>query len=151
MPPSGGQVAEESVEYNPTPNERDLRKAAHEGNISEVKRLIRERTAVDAGDSKGTTALGWAAAQGHVEVIESLVGAGADVNKKISESGGTPLIDAAAGGHIAAVRKLLDLGADHTAVGTRGSWNDMTALEIAEGLQKYDVANVLREWAESHP
>ena len=54
---------------------------------------------------EGHTALQVAAARGHIEVVEKLLAAGADVNA-ISNRGGTALQAAAARGHIEVVEKL---------------------------------------------
>ncbi len=57
------------------------------------------------------TALIWAAAEGHAEVVAELIEFGADFRRTL-ESGFTPLFFAVRGGHIDAVRTLVEAGAD---------------------------------------
>jgi ankyrin repeat protein len=60
---------------------------------------------------RGQTALMWAAAEGHVEVIKTLIEAGADFRTPLS-SGFTPLLFSVRQGRIPAVKALLEAGAD---------------------------------------
>jgi uncharacterized protein len=66
---------------------------------------------VDVTDRKGQTALMWASADGHADVVELLVKAGADFRARL-KSGFTPLLFAAREGRTGAVRALLRAGAD---------------------------------------
>ena len=57
------------------------------------------------------TALMWAAAEGHAEVVEELIKAGAEVRTTLA-SGFTPLLFAVREGHIGVVRTLVKAGVD---------------------------------------
>ena len=57
------------------------------------------------------TALMWAAAEGHAEVVGELIKAGAEFRTELS-SGFTPLLFAVRGGHTAVVKTLVKAGAD---------------------------------------
>jgi len=90
-----------------------LVRAAVLGQTGEVARLLaggadpRERT------SRGFTALGLAAREGQVEVIEQLVKAGADPNlRDANENEWTPLLNAVHKHQRQAVTTLLRLGAE---------------------------------------
>jgi ankyrin repeat protein len=67
--------------------------AAFDGNLVDLKRLINNGVLVNEADYDGRTALHLAACEGHVELVEYLVQAKADVNSK-DRFGGTPLEDA---------------------------------------------------------
>src|SRR5262249_51874290 len=62
-------------------------------------------------DWHGQTALMWAAAEGHVPVIEALIKAGADIHAR-SAAAFTPFLFAAREGQIGAARALLKAGVD---------------------------------------
>lgn len=74
----------------------------------------------------GKTALHFAAARGHVDVIRALVRAKADINARFSERDATPLFAAVMAEQPESVRALIDLGADTTA-----GDSSMTPLEYA--------------------
>ena len=57
------------------------------------------------------TALIWAAAEGHAEVVAELIAAGADYRATLA-SGFTPLLFAVRNGHLDVVRTLVEAGAD---------------------------------------
>ena len=62
-------------------------------------------------DRRGQTALMWAAAEGHADVVQALIDAGADFRTRLP-SGFTPLLFAVREGRIDVVRVLLKAGAD---------------------------------------
>lgn len=66
----------------------------------------------------GITPLGWAARQGHLETVKTLISFGADVNARIGPKSYTPLVKAAAAGQTEAVEYLLDAGAKVNGVGS---------------------------------
>ena len=129
-------------------NEEALVKAAKGGRTVEVRVLLAAGTDPDAM-VYGTTALFCAAEKGREEAVGALAEGGADLNKA-NEDGATPLMFAAVDGRTGAVRRLLELGADHTAVGTAGSYEGNTALEVAGLAGRAEAAAVLREWAAAH-
>lgn len=88
--------------------------AARTGVAGVVQLLIDHGAVVNAVESwRGQTPLMWAAADGHVAVIETLAAAGAEIDAR-SEKGFTALMFAARDGRYDAVRTLVALGADIT-------------------------------------
>ncbi|KAM3467272.1 hypothetical protein NHJ6243_000303 [Beauveria neobassiana] len=64
-------------------------------------------------DGIGQTALQAACGGGHLEVVERLLGAGADVNTAVTKHSGQTALQAASGaGHLEVVERLIDAGAD---------------------------------------
>ena len=93
------------------------RNAVDDGRADRRARL-REGAAVARGasvdskdDRRGQTALMWAAAEGHADVVQALIDAGADFRTRVP-SGFTPLLFAVREGRIDVVRVLLKAGAD---------------------------------------
>ena len=64
-----------------------LQRAAKEGSVAAVRRLVRRGADVDGRneDDDGSTALHVAAACGHLEVVKALVELGADVHAQIQD------------------------------------------------------------------
>jgi uncharacterized protein len=92
--------------------ETPLMTAARVGSLASVKALLARGATVDAKDERrGQTALMWAAAEGHADVVQTLVELGADVRLRLS-SGFTPLLFAVREGRSGVVRVLLKAGAD---------------------------------------
>lgn len=92
--------------------ETPLMTAARVGSLAAVKSLLARGATVDATDARrGQTALMWAAAEGHADVVQTLIELGADARLRLS-SGFTPLLFAVREGRSAVVRVLLKAGAD---------------------------------------
>ena len=92
--------------------ETPLMTAARTGSLASVKALLARGVAVDSKDTnRGQTALMWAAAEGHANVVQELITAGADFRARLT-SGFTPLLFAVRQGRIDVVRVLLKAGAD---------------------------------------
>ncbi len=88
-----------------------LFKAAHNGNLDKVKRLV-EIDRVDVNSTIfGRTALIWASSNGHLNVVEFLVEKGAEININ-DEEGQTALIWASEEGHLNVVEFLIEKGAE---------------------------------------
>ena len=84
-----------------------LRRAAKDGNLAEVERLIEKGTNVNAKDNDGNTPLYFAANNSHLAVAAKLLEHGTDVNAK-DDGGNTPLHWAANNGDLAIVEKLIE-------------------------------------------
>jgi ankyrin repeat protein len=92
--------------------EAPLMTASRVGSLASVKALLERGANVDAKDDRrGQTALMWAAAEGHADVAETLITAGADFRLRLT-SGFTPLLFAVREGRSSVVRVLLKAGAD---------------------------------------
>jgi ankyrin repeat protein len=92
--------------------ETPLMTAARTGTLRSVKALLDAGARPDGKDDRrGQTALMWAAAEGHADVVRELIAAGADFRMRLT-SGFSPLLFAVRRGHIGVVRVLLEAGAD---------------------------------------
>ena len=96
--------------------------------LANVKALLQKMTpnAINAPGTLGKTALILAARNGHVEIVQALVDAGADIDLQ-SKSGSTALMFAASKGHTDVVKALLGADADLNAKNN----NKNTALMVA--------------------
>eukprot|EP00727_Mastigamoeba_balamuthi_P012208 m51a1_g761 hypothetical protein (228) ;mRNA; r:555311-556321 len=114
--------------------------AAREGNLDRVRTFIETQgTPVDKRDDDQRTAVHWAAAGGHVELLRYLLGRGAAAQPS-DESGWTPLMSASSAGRAAAVRVLaFDSSVDVNAVNERGC----TALHYACSKGHAEAASLL--------
>jgi len=98
--------------------------AATEGHVEIVKLLLeKDRTLLNKTDVYGQTALLWAASRGRKNVVEYLLGQGADIHMSTNclgneNHGKTPLQWAVEGGHLDVVVMLLDAGAIYTPLGS---------------------------------
>lgn len=90
-----------------------LMTAASRGHLGVVKVLVQHmgRQGLEERGDRGVTALGFAAAGGHEDVVAFLQKSGAKANSK-DDTGVTPLIHASSGGHLGVVRKLLEIMGD---------------------------------------
>jgi 26S proteasome non-ATPase regulatory subunit 10 len=112
--------------------------AAEEGNIKAVKQHLAAGTDVDAKDMNGETPLNWATYNGHKEIVELLIAAGADMNVKDHVWGYTPLHRAAFSGHKEIAELLIANGADVNATDKYGE------TPLGE-TQRYEIADLLRK------
>jgi ankyrin repeat protein len=103
-----------------------LHLAADDGNITEVKQLLKDGADVDIRSSNNETPLHFAAYRGHLEIAKVLVSHGADINA-VEESNFSPLHDAVEEGHVEITDFLLTQGAD---INIKNN-NNRTAMHIA--------------------
>lgn len=87
-----------------------LMQASIEGNLEEVKSLIRNGADINAKDKYGDTALMGASREGNLEVVKFLVQKGANINVK-NEDGNTALMEALGEGNLEVVQYLKSKGA----------------------------------------
>jgi len=87
-----------------------LHRASHEGNKTEVRRLIELGAFMDAREAWDETPLHFGAREGHLEVCQLLVSRGALLNP-VNADDKTPLVVAAEESHEAVCEFLLDNGA----------------------------------------
>jgi uncharacterized protein len=114
--------------------------AAMNGDLELAQMLIFAGANVRATTRLGTyTPLYLASQQGHGNVIEALVKAGADV-KSATPNGTTPLMVAAASGEVDAVRALIEAGAD---VNARDGVRAQTPLMYAAASNRAAVIELL--------
>lgn len=118
-------------------------RAARDGDLETVQRLIEAGVDVDARDRYGQTALMRAAHGGHRAVVERLVARGAelDVTAKFNL---TALMLAVIAGHAAVVRVLAAAGADPSVRG-RGApgFAGKTAYDLAVAAGLDELRDVL--------
>ncbi|MBM3771648.1 MAG: hypothetical protein FJW27_10275 [Acidimicrobiia bacterium] len=121
--------------------ETPLMVAARTGVLDSVVSLLEHGADPSARESwRGQTALMWAVAERHANVVGPLVAAGAEVDAR-SDAGFTPLMFATRLGHIETVDALLDAGADIHQTLSDGTG----ALVVAVINAHYDLAVHLLE------
>jgi ankyrin repeat protein len=92
--------------------ETPLMTAARTGRPGPVQALLARGAVVESTDERrGQSAIMWAAAEGHADVVRALIDAGADFRTRLP-SGFTPLLFAVREGRLAVVDALLEAGAD---------------------------------------
>lgn len=98
-----------------------LARAAGDGDVAVVRRLLDADAEVDAPVRAGRTALDLAVRAGHAETVGVLLAAGADLRQRAGEYAElTPLCLAATCGYTAVVEVLLEAGAPTGAQGRMG-------------------------------
>lgn len=109
--------------------------AAYKGNRPAVDVLVAKGAQINR---PGWTALHYAAAGGHNEIVKLLLDKSAYIDAE-SPNRTTPIMMAAWGGHIYTVKLLLDEGADATLKNDLG----MTAIDFAKKIGRQDIAEGL--------
>lgn len=121
-----------------------LHRAARDGHLEIVDRLLRAGAAVDAPSAAGATALHEAATHGRVQIVDRLLQAGADMNAR-SRYEKTALMRAARSGHLEVVGRLLRAGADMNA---RDYFEDTALMMAAQDGRLEVVDRLLRAGAD---
>src|SRR3954464_11782669 len=127
----------------PSDDEKLIIRAAKRGDLATVRAMIKKnKTLLTPRDSDGSTPLHCAAWKGHVQVVEALLDAGADINDHNENShwGTTPLHAAAHGNQKKVAELLLARGADLKA----RNLNRRTPLGETEVHRCTAVAKLLR-------
>lgn len=105
-----------------------LHSAAQHGDVEEVRRLLEQGYQLNLFDDLGKTPLHYAAMGGHLDVLNVLLAAGADVNAHDERViGNTPLREVADTCSFEVAKILVDAGADPAIPG----WMQLTALHKA--------------------
>lgn len=129
--------------------EKLILKAAKNGDTEQVKELLAENAALlSVTDADGSTLLHFAAWKGHPELVDFLLGIGADVNARNHNEhwGTTPLHAAAHANRGAIVGVLIDHGADIHAADLQGN----TPLHHTKAHNAKAAANVLQKRGADH-
>ncbi|KAF4627052.1 hypothetical protein G7Y89_g11102 [Cudoniella acicularis] len=119
--------------------------AAQGNQPKNVKLFLDLGTHPNVADSDlGYTGLHIAAGDGFVEVMQTLIDGGADVDFPTPAGRVTPLMRAAENGHLTAVKLLLEKGADTNCVGIMTSGRESTALQLAERGRHLSVVRCIQ-------
>jgi ankyrin repeat domain-containing protein 50 len=93
--------------FNCEKSKSSLIRACMENNLSLTSSLLAEERAINATDSRGNTALMWASALGHVEIVGDLLQDSEIEVNAVDSDGWTALMKASAFGHVLVVDLLL--------------------------------------------
>ena len=135
--------------------ETPLLAASRSGSVPTVRLLLTRGVDVNAAEKfQNTTAVMWAAAEGHIDVVDVLIEAGADINRQghittltdrnnadHPTGGFTPLMWAARSGNDALVRRLVEKGAKVN----QKNGDEASAAMVAMYNDRFDVAGTLIE------
>jgi ankyrin repeat protein len=128
---------------NPDPAKETI-KAAKKGDATTLRALlVHDGGLARITEADGTTPLHCAAWKGHVEIVEILLDAGAEIDALNQDAhyGGTPLHAAAHGNQKAVVEVLLKRGADFKVV----SCNGRTPLQETDYHKATAAAKLLKQ------
>ena len=118
----------------------NLHRAAFNGDVERVRKLLKEGKNPNIKDEYGWTPLHWAALGGHADVARLLLEHGANPNAQVI-NGWTPLHMAAPRGHVDVVKLLLEHGANPNTQDING----YTPLHGAVYTGRVDVVKLLLE------
>ena len=134
-------------EMEATFQREQLHWAASKGDAAEVQRLLARKYPVNRFDrALGWTPLHHAVRQGHLDVVDVLLAAGADVNAHDERRiGQTPLGDNITECSFEMARRLIEAGADPTIRG----WMQLSAIDRAAERTDADAKKVRRLLADA--
>lgn len=135
---AAGQVKPSSAEISAYDG---LLKAAHTGNLAELKELIASGADLEATDSRGRTAVHIAAHASHEEIVYALAEAGADMNSLEKDAYDAVTI-AAVANDVPMLEAALEAGNKATNITSRYVG---TALIAAAHLGHHEVVKILIE------
>jgi ankyrin repeat protein len=116
-----------------------LQWAVYEGNVAEVKRLLRAGADVSLANNYGATPMSLAAELAHTEILKVLLEVGADADSP-GRDGQTALMAVARTGNVDAAQVLLNAGAT---VDARETWGGQTALMWASARRHPEMMQLL--------
>ena len=126
----------------------DLIDQASRGNLKAVRDLINAEANVDVQDEKKRTALMLASKKSHLDIVKTLVNAGAALNLQGNEGGyggNTALMYACRHGHLEVVKTLIDSGANLNLRGNEWGRKGYTALIYSAYNGHLEIVKVLIE------
>ena len=132
-------AAKADVNHRRDDGSTDLMWAVYEGNVAEVKRLLRAGADVSLANKYGATPMSLAADEGNAEIVKVLLEVGADADSPNAD-GQTALQAVARTGNVEAARALLDHGAH---VDAREKWGGQTALMWASARRHPEMMQLL--------
>jgi uncharacterized protein len=103
--------------------------AAMQGNKDAVRQLLKQGADVNSAQGDGMTALHWAVQKGDVELVQTLLYAGANLKATTRIGGYTPLLIASKIGNAAMVETLVGAGADPNGATSNGATGLMLAAQ----------------------
>ena len=122
-----------------TPDDSPVADAAQRGETEEIRTLLRQGADPSAAQPDGMTALHWSALNNQLEIVETLIFAGATLQPATRVGGYTPLHLASRAGNADVVAALLDAGADPDLLTGTGA----ASLHFAAEANGVEVVNAL--------
>jgi ankyrin repeat protein len=137
--PRSGRAAEDDVNRRNADGSTPLQWAVYDGDVAEVRRLLRAGADVSIANDYGATPMGLAAEVGNADMIAVLLEAGAHADSP-DPDGMTALQMVARTGNVKAAQLLLDAGAT---VDARERWGGQTALMWASARRHPEMMRLL--------
>ncbi|MYC98390.1 MAG: hypothetical protein F4X13_03885 [Gammaproteobacteria bacterium] len=122
-----------------TPDESPVADAAQRGEAEEIRNLLRQGADPSAAQPDGMTALHWSALNDQLDIVETLIFAGATLQPATRVGGYTPLHLASRAGNADVVAALLDAGANPDILTGTGA----ASLHFAAEADALEVVNAL--------
>ena len=132
-------AAKEDVNRRNPDGSTPLQWAVYDGDVAEVKRLLRAGADVSLANNYGATPMSLAAEVGNTEMLKVLLEAGANADSPNAD-GQTALLAVARTGNVEAAQLLLDAGAT---VDAREKWGGQTALMWASARRHPEMMQLL--------